>query len=372
MILTDSITIDDAAVKETREGFLTASARVARTGTQQYLARELGSAFKDRDPNSRVTVYRPADQVFDKKSVQSFSSVDLTIDHPSEPIDSRNWKRHAVGNTGESAMRDGEYLVLPLILKDADAIDAWRNGKRELSVGYSCDIIAQDGVAEDGTPYEAIQTNIVANHVSYVGRARGGSSLKFGDHSDGGPIVATKTIQYDGLPVEVTDAAEAVINKQAGEIKRLNDAAAEAATAAGAAAATIATKDGEIAALNAKLKDAEVTPERLAALVESRAAVVDQARAIMGDAASFDGKSEQEIRKAAVAHKLGDAAANLDDNGINGAFLVIAADSATGADPVAKIVGKPVNVGDAAAQADNAFQKANADLNAWRNQGDAN
>lgn len=367
MILTDSVTIDDAAVKETREGYLTASARVARVGTQRYLARELGPAFADRDPSSVVTVYRPESSVFDKDSLRSFSVIDLTIDHPTEPVNARNWKQHAVGNVGESALRDGEYLALPLILKDADAIDAWRNGKRELSVGYSCDIIAQDGVAEDGTPYEAIQTNIVANHLAIVSKARGGPSLKFGDNLDGGPRVATKTITYDGLPVEVTDAAEAVINKQGAEIKRLNDAAAEAATAAGAAAATIATKDGEIAALTAKLKDAEVTPAKLAALVEARAVVVDQARAIMGDSATFDGKSEAEIKKAAVAHKLGDAAANLNDDAVNGAFSVLAADSATGADPVAKIVGKPVNVGDAASKAEQALNKAN-DFNAWRNQ----
>lgn len=371
MILTDSVTIDDAAVKETREGYLTASARVARIGTQQYLARELGPLFKDRDPNSRVTVYRPAESVFDKKSVQSFSVIDLTIDHPREPVNARNWKQHAVGNVGESALRDGEYLALPLILKDADAIDAWRNGKRELSVGYSCDIIAQDGIAEDGTPYEAIQTNIVANHLAIVSKARGGPSLKFGDHQPGGSRVEVKTkiMTFDGLPVEVTDAAEAVINKQAAEITRLTDAAAEAATAAGVAAATIATKDGEIAALTAKLADAEVTPEKLAALVEARAAVIDQAKAIMGDSASFDGLSEQAIRKAAVAHKLGDAAAALDDNAVNGAFMVLTKDASV--DPVAKAIPHVVNVGDAASLADAAFHKANADLNAWRNQGAA-
>lgn len=371
MILTDSITIDDAAVKETREGFLTASARVARVGTQRYLARELGPLFADRDPNSVVVVHRPESSVFDKNSVRSFSAIDLTLDHPSEPVDSRNWKQHAVGSTGESALRDGEYLALPLILKDADAIDAWRNGKRELSVGYSCDIIAQDGIAEDGTPYEAVQTNIVANHLAIVGKARGGPSLKFGDHQpNGGPRVATKTITIDGLPFEVNDAAEAVINKQASQIKSLTDAAAEAATAAGVAAATIATKDGEIAALNAKLKDAEVTPEKLAAMVASRAAVVDQARAIMGDSASFDDKSEAEIKKAAVVHKLGDAAAALDENGINGAFLVIAKDSAI--DPIAKAMPHLANVSDAASAAEDARIKASADDNAWRTQGGAN
>lgn len=371
MILTDSITIDDAAVKETREGFLTASARVARVGTQRYLARELGPLFADRDPNSVVVVHRPESSVFDKNSVRSFSAIDLTLDHPSEPVDSRNWKQHAVGSTGESALRDGEYLALPLILKDADAIDAWRNGKRELSVGYSCDIIAQDGIAEDGTPYEAVQTNIVANHLAIVGKARGGPSLKFGDHQHGGSRVEVKTkiITFDGLPVDVTDAAEAVINKQASQIKSLTDAAAEAATAAGVAAATIATKDGEIAALTAKLADAEVTPEKLAALVEARAAVIDQAKAILGDSASFDGKSEAEIKKAAVAHKLGDAAASMSDDAINGAFSVLTKDAAI--DPVAKGIGKIANVSDAAKASSDAFTKANADMNAWRTQGAA-
>ena len=62
--------------------------------------------------------------------------------------------------------------------------------------------------------------------------------------------MATKTITFDGLPVEVTDAAEAVINKLKGMLdtagKALETAKAEHATA-------IAAKDAELGAKDAKI-----------------------------------------------------------------------------------------------------------------------
>ena len=63
----------------TDEGFLKVPARVARTGIQEYLARELGL---DGDPNRIVRVYRAPEEVFSPASLSSYDACDITNDHP--------------------------------------------------------------------------------------------------------------------------------------------------------------------------------------------------------------------------------------------------------------------------------------------------
>lgn len=175
--------------------------------------------------------------------------------------------------------------------------------------------------------------------------------------------MATKNMMVDGLQVEVTDAAELAINKLLGQVKTLGDAKSALETQVGTLTAQVATKDGEIAALNAKVADAALTPAKLDAAVASRAKVIDAAKRIKSDIVT-DGKTEAEIRRAAVAAKLGDAVASpMTDDAINGAFAVLS----TGTDPIRDTVRSPqfsVNTTDAE---EKAFNDSVADLNAWRN-----
>ena len=87
--------------------------------------------------------------------------------------------------------------------------------------------------------------------------------------------------------------------------------------------------------------------------------------------ASIDpkGKTDAELRKAAVLAKLGDSMVkDANDDQITGMFKALAKDAAT-TNPVATALRQGVvNVGDAQSLADKALAKANTDLNAWRNQ----
>jgi hypothetical protein len=94
----------------------------------------------------------------------------------------------------------------------------------------------------------------------------------------------------------------------------------------------IQTKDGEIAALTAKLADAEVTPAKLQQLADARADVIAKAKTLAPSLAT-DGKTDAEIRKAAVTAKLGDAAKDMADAAIEGAFIAFTKD-AKPADPL--------------------------------------
>lgn len=342
MILTDMVTVEDAAVRFTREGFLVAPVRAARTGIQAYTASEL--ELKDRDPAERINVYRSPEEVFSVDSLRSFSMIDATIDHPKGVVDAKNWRDLAVGSVGESALRDGEFLVLPLVLKDQQAIDAWRGGKKQLSVGYECEIVLGDGVTPAGEAYQARQTTIRANHLALCDVARGGPALRIGDSP-----VPLKTIMFDGVPVaEVSDAAEAVITKLQGQLADAKTTLTTAEGKLGELTATIATKDGEIAGLNAKLEDAKVTPAKLQEMANARAKTVADAKAIAPNFAVTDAMTEVEIKRGAVVAKLGDAAKDMSDDAVAGAFRALVPATQDAADPLANVIADgAVSTGDA-------------------------
>jgi hypothetical protein len=94
------------------------------------------------------------------------------------------------------------------------------------------------------------------------------------------------------------------------------------------------------------VKDAEISPAQLEKLVADRSALIAQAKAIDPNIVT-DGKTEGEIRKAVVSTKLGDAAKDMNDGAIGGAFAVLAKDVTV--DPIRNAMSgaAPQNIGDA-------------------------
>ena len=321
MLLTDTLTID-AAPRKTADGYLVASVKAARAGIQIYCGADVG-----RPELGRVRVYRPPEEVFSNDAMRSYAHRPITVGHRGA-VNAGNWKDVAAGQTGDEVMRDGEFVRVPLILMDATAIKVVESGTRELSMGYDCTLEFKDGTAPDGQPYDAIQRSMKMNHLAIVAAARGGSDLRIGDGNQGEADMAdikTKTVTVDGLSVETTDAGAQAIEKLQ---RDLTTAKAETATAQRALAdaqaahkTEIGIKDGEIVALKKQVQDAAITPEKLDAAVKVRAAIVADAKAIAGDKLGTDGKTDIEIRRAAVAAKMGDEAAKaMSDAEIIGAF----------------------------------------------------
>src|SRR3990172_900283 len=281
MDFVDSIQIADGTMRRTKDGYLAATARVARGNNgQRYLGSEMGKPDK-----SFVDVYRPDSEVFDKESLHSFAHRPLTNDHPHEAVTSDNWKEHAKGYTGDRIARDGEYIQVPLLMTDSDTIKAMEDGKRELSVGYQAEIEWKDGVTPSGLHYDAIQRNIRANHIALVDRARAGHGARIGDNLKllqecpdyverllefqkresstrklaGEPIqepnmADNRTVVVDGLTVETTQQGAEVINKLQG---LLADSKTSLVTAQTAHDAALATKDAELATKDAKIAELE-------------------------------------------------------------------------------------------------------------------
>ena len=164
---TDNVEIKGTRIRD--DGYLVADAKCARTGVQRYLGIEV-----NRPDLEFVDVLRPESEVFNDEAMKSFAHRPVTNDHPSEPVNSENWKEVAVGQTSDEIRRDQKYLRVPLMIADKSTIDQVQSGKRELSSGYTCDLEFEAGVTSEGVTYDAIQKNIRANHVAIVSRGRAG------------------------------------------------------------------------------------------------------------------------------------------------------------------------------------------------------
>ena len=179
--LNDTFTID--GVRRTGDGYVSAFARVARTGIQEYRGYELGRPDLDV-----VRVYRPPEEVFAPDALHSFAHRPVTLKHPPVPVTAKNWKKYSRGQTGGEVVRDGEYVRVPMVMMDQALIDAFeRDGIKQLSMGYSTDIKWRTGVVDSGPDagqtYDAVQTAIRGNHLAVVPEARGGRNLAIGDRS---------------------------------------------------------------------------------------------------------------------------------------------------------------------------------------------
>lgn len=333
--------VDSAAVsgtKETAEGYLIADAFAVRTGIQNYHGFELGRADL-----SVVRVYRPEDEVFAVDSLKSFAHIPVTVEHPSQFVDASNWRDLAVGETSTDVLRDGERLRIPLVVKDKAAIDAIKDGKRELSAGYTCELDFTPGKTKDGVAYDAVQRNIRANHLAVVSKGRAGSDFRIGDAAGGWGVAPvtdnrefpmnTRTIMVDGLSVVCTDQGAAAIEKLTQDRTTLRT---ELESATSTHAQTVAAKDQEIGTLKADLKkaqDAIPTGAMLDALVQARAALVDAARKVAKDIV-VDGKSDADIRRETVAKVLGaDMVKDQSDDVVLGMFQAVTKDAGNAVDP---------------------------------------
>lgn len=150
-----------------------------------------------------------------------------------------------------------------------------------------------------------------------------------------------KTMVIDGITVEVGDGnATEVIQRH---IRSLEDKNAklttDLATATADHAKVVADKDGQIAklttdlttattqvaTLETKVKDAEISPAKLDAMVADRRVMIDRAKVVF-PAVVIDGKTDGEIRKQVVGHKLGDKSKDWNDEQIKISFDTLTSD----------------------------------------------
>jgi len=279
----------------TDEGFLRVPGKVARTGIQQYLARELGL---NGDPNRLVNVYRPEEEVFHPDSLASYDSVDITLQHPDGLVNSQNYNTVSKGVVrGPGVRTPDNFAQCNLLIKASDAIDAVQRGTCELSAGYTAIYDDTPGVTPQGEPYEFTQRSIRINHVAIVDRARAGGEARIFDTIPTGGTTMPVNITLDsGRVIDVADAANAQVVADAFDrlFKRVSDA--EAAKD---------KQQAQVDSLTEKLVKAQAdsSDEAIKARVEAIAQCQTKARKIAGDSFTCDSVNPVDVMRAALAVK---------------------------------------------------------------------
>jgi uncharacterized protein len=355
--------VHDGRIRTTDDGAVV-QARVARAGNvQAYLGSEMGVMDK-----AIIRVYRPADAVFDKTAIATYARKPITLGHPAGGVSADTWKDLAVGEIDRDVMRDGEFVSVPLLFRDAKAIAMLQSadGPRELSMGYDARIKFEDGVSPSGEAYDAIMTDFHMNHVAVVAKARGGEELRIGDDAANwgaspiqptadtkGSLMADTTLQT----VVLGDQAAQVAVADAPKIEAFKTAQAKVlADAEAKHAKETADKDAEIAKVQAKLDAAEakvLSDADLDKRVADRAELVAKAKAIHTDVKP-EGLTDAAIRKAVVLAKLGDGMADKSEAYIDARFDILAEDAAK-SDPVADALKSGVQSQDGMSISDKAY-----------------
>ena len=218
--LTDRLQIPTQR-KITDAGQMIVPCAFARIGSQEYSAIALG--VQDAAEGDMIQVFRDESEVFSDASMETFRSAPVTLGHPKEDgapvaVTSENAATYQKGMLEGMPTRDEDNLIGTLVITDQEAIDAIEAGERELSAGYTCDLIMED--AEDGTVRYS-QTNIRANHIAIVAKGRAGSACAIADEKEaedkveGTKVQEKKAVVVDETPPKKIEDEPTLIYDQA-------------------------------------------------------------------------------------------------------------------------------------------------------------
>lgn len=163
-MLTTLIQLSKNKYIEKETGYLICeNAVLGSTGYQDYLAHEL--EINDVPPNTRIRVYRPAEEVFKPESLASLENKALVVLHPDEMVNSSNDSYLRKGNVYNVREEDG-VIKGTIQVTDEDTINKTKHTKC-LSLGYDLDLEPMEG--EENA---FIARNIRYNHLALVPKGR--------------------------------------------------------------------------------------------------------------------------------------------------------------------------------------------------------
>lgn len=156
-------------IELTEEGYIQGRCIVTRCGVFLY---------KNADGSIRREL-RETEEVTHPDSMATIKMIPVVDGHPVEKlVNADNVKRLAVGYTGETIEDEYPYLIANVKITDKATVDKIKNNeKNQLSLGYTVDLVQQDGIYE-GEPYDYIQKNIRYNHLAIVDEARAGPAAR--------------------------------------------------------------------------------------------------------------------------------------------------------------------------------------------------
>jgi len=168
---------------------------ISSFGIFEYSAAQLGMPG---DPNRIVNVFRPESAVSDPATIDSFKNVPFIVDHEMlSGFDGDNETESPDQYGVDGVLTSGVYYEAPWLKGDLRIFSrraqrALESGKKDLSLGYTCDFEVKSGVF-NGKTYEAVQTNMRGNHIALVDQGR----------VPGARVLDGRSVVYDHLSFDV-------------------------------------------------------------------------------------------------------------------------------------------------------------------------
>lgn len=158
-----------------QNGYLTITGNpLTKAGVYEYLGREIGAPDLDRV----YKVYRPAEELQDPETIDSFKLAPFIDDHEWLGEGGTPAERKGVqGMIGEQVYFDPPYLRGNIRILSETLKDKLKSGKVELSAGYKSKYDFTPGVSPDGQRFDVRQHQIRANHLALVDQGRTGADV---------------------------------------------------------------------------------------------------------------------------------------------------------------------------------------------------
>ena len=320
MKFTDKTTQATTQRTITKDGFLVVPATISKIGVFDYLATELGL----REEGIKK-VARTEKSLFSDETIKSFENATLTIGHPRDGVNAKNWKELSVGVV-RNVKRVGDELRAEAWIYDEAAIKTVQeHGVEQLSCGYDCDI--KPSTVQDA---DFEMSPMIGNHVAIVAKGRCGGGVKLADEDK---TIMGKTAKFldaflGAFGIKLSDEQKKQIEDDEEEKGKEGEGKPE-----GEKKPTepkkekeenvekeefekkLAAKDAEIR----QLKDAQAKQEADA----KQAAVLADAKVVFKEVKFADNATVREIQESAVVAQgifTKDEVAKLSDEEISGAY----------------------------------------------------
>lgn len=152
---------------------------ISKEGVFPYYGRQISPEL---EPDKIYYVLRPREEL--KKSAETFKNVPFFNEHEMvgkgfTPAD--NKKEH--GALGEQIYEKDGTLYANIIVRTEELKDLIQHGKKELSLGYQCTYDLTPGIWR-GKKYDAVQRNLLGNHIALVKNGRMGHGVRVMDAKD--------------------------------------------------------------------------------------------------------------------------------------------------------------------------------------------
>lgn len=202
--------------------------RIAVSGIYDYALEEIptlrlplpGQGAPDWVEKKQIyKIYRPAFVL--AAACDKFKMLPLTHHHPNTPVDGQNFRRLAVGYTGENPfiywIKDTDEVGIrsTVMIYDDEALDAYERGEIQLSPGYVASFEWQKGKAPDGQEYDIVMKEITdVNHLALLPAGRGGEYAVVMDGAKREPSVFDLARTKDGAPKGNDNASKNHVKKE--------------------------------------------------------------------------------------------------------------------------------------------------------------